>query len=148
MKKIGAILLILTMVFSLAACANTQQSATYTADHSSGEPEQGGDLSRPKIVIAYDAENGASAVAETANLLQKTLGGDLYEIESETSDDFSSYEFVLLGFESNQNSLPQRIRDYLRIMTLEPEQSILLLLVKKTIQMKSFPLSHSFSPAR
>lgn len=114
MKKIGAILLILTKVFSLAACANTQQSATYTADHSSSEPEQGGDLSRPKIVIAYDAENGASAVAETANLLQKTLGGDLYEIESETSDDFSSYEFVLLGFESNQNSLPQRIRDYLQ----------------------------------
>ena len=115
MKKAFAMLFTLSMAISLAACSSTQIPTSPSDTSLPHEEENSMSLSHSNIVIAYDAGTGENTVEQTAHLLQETLGGDLYEIGLNASNNFSSYEFVLLGFEAEESTLPQTIQDFLQV---------------------------------
>lgn len=52
-------------------------------------------------------------MSDAAHLLQTDLGGDLLAIQPGTTGDFSSYEFVLLGFAAEHSALPQVVEEFL-----------------------------------
>lgn len=114
MKKILAILFVLASIISLAACSSEQMLSSQISSLSPSKEENTMDLSSSNIVIIYDAEETGNIVEQIALLLQETLGGDLYEIETNTINDFSAYEFILLGFTASNNNLPQQVRAFLQ----------------------------------
>lgn len=114
MKKILAILFVLASIISLAACSSEQILSSQISSLSPSKEENTMDLSSSNIVIIYDAEETGNIVEQTVLLLQETLGGDLYEIETNTINDFSAYEFILLGFTASNNNLPQQVRAFLQ----------------------------------
>ena len=52
-------------------------------------------------------------MSDAAHLLQTDLGGELLAIQPGTTGDFSSYEFVLLGFAAEHSALPQVVEEFL-----------------------------------
>ena len=52
-------------------------------------------------------------VEKTASLIQEEVGGDLYSINEDQDDDFSTYEFIVLGFLTENNELPDEIENFL-----------------------------------
>ena len=131
MKRVLFILLALTLICGLAACsaenlnlfssleppATSENSRTLEPGNSGPGNETSTKGSGSNILIAYctaEDENVSGIVKETAVLLQKTVGGDLFEIkEKEASENFSPYEFVLLGFAGERNTLPEPVRSFL-----------------------------------
>ncbi len=67
------------------------------------------------IAIAYAPADDENAVEQAALLLQQTLGGDLLKINENADEttDFSSYEYVLLGFSAQNSALPQTVQTFL-----------------------------------
>ncbi|HIZ55435.1 MAG TPA: alpha/beta hydrolase fold domain-containing protein [Firmicutes bacterium] len=115
MKKVFTILWLLIFIFCLAACNNTGKSpSSLTADDTGHEENEMQDQTDTNILIAYDTggETG-DTVEDTAILLQETIGGRLFSIEEDTDDHFSSYEFVLLGFAGENNTLPEPVDSFL-----------------------------------
>ena len=111
MRRMTAVFLSLILVCTLASCSSagdTSQGAGTTGGEGSSAPPQA------NLVIAYDSQGADDPVEQVALLLQETLGGDLYAIGSEESQDFSAYEFVLLGFQAQNSALPQPIQDFLQ----------------------------------
>lgn len=51
-------------------------------------------------------------VEKTASLIQEEVGGDLYSINEDQDDDFSTYEFIVLGFLTENNELPDEIENF------------------------------------
>ncbi len=140
MKRILPIALAITLLCGLAACtgespATSSMSTASSISVSSGisaasgspassqptallvpsEAEgtgSSGEGSGSNILIAY-LPDGDGGVERAASLLQETLGGDQLKIGDDTSGDFSSYEFVLLGFETENSALPEEVQSFL-----------------------------------
>lgn len=116
MKRILLSLLGLMLVLGMTACGSGQTSsssvASTPAPESSTASSSWEETDSPILVAYYDGESGGR-VRDAAELLQETLGSELLEIEEEPSGDFSAYEFVLLGFAAQNNTLPQAIQDFL-----------------------------------
>ena len=87
------------VMLTLAACGSTDRPSGQAADSN--------------ILIAYAPGQSGDAVEETAALLEEAADGDRFLIEEGAEGDFSSYEFVLLGFESENSVLPDIVRDFL-----------------------------------
>lgn len=116
MKRILLSLLGLMLVLGMTACGSGQTSsssvASTPAPESSTASSSWEETDSPILVAYYDGESGGR-VRDAVELLQETLGSELLEIEEEPSGDFSAYEFVLLGFAAQNNTLPQAIQDFL-----------------------------------
>lgn len=87
------------VMLTLAACGSTDRPSGQVADSN--------------ILIAYAPGQSSDAVEETAALLEEAADGDRFLIEEGAEGDFSSYEFVLLGFEAENSVLPDIVRDFL-----------------------------------
>ncbi len=111
-KKILAILLAFAMGCGLAACGEVREPAPQPAGTASGETAGGAQQGQANVRIAYAPSQDAS-VAQAATLLEETVGGDLFRIEEGARGDFSLCEFILLGFEAENNSLPEVVRRFL-----------------------------------
>ena len=88
MRRMTAVLLSLILVCTLASCSSagdTSQRASTAGGEGSSTPPQA------NLVIVYDSQGADDPVEQAALLLQETLGGDLYAIGSEESQDFSAY---------------------------------------------------------
>ena len=68
---------------------------------------------KSNILIAYVPAKDSTAVEEAAVILRDALGGSLEKISHETPVDTNTYEFVLLGFEAQNSTLPQALQAFL-----------------------------------
>ncbi len=115
MKRVCSFILIAVLLFTLEACSLSPDtgSSVAQAGTSASERTRTVQQSHTNLLIAYAPEE-SGRVAEAASALQGVLGGDLLKIDANTTDDFSSYAFVLLGFDAEENALPQTIQDFLQ----------------------------------
>lgn len=115
MKRVCSFILTAVLLFTLAACSLSPDagSSAAQAGTSASERTRTVQQSHTNLLIAYVPEE-SGRVAEAATALQNVLGGDLLKIDANTTDDFSSYAFVLLGFDAEENALPQTIQDFLQ----------------------------------
>ncbi len=114
LKKNLAILLAFILILGLAACGTTRetsssQAAAPSSDGAGATQQQ----SHFNILVAYAPAKDGDALEQAAILLGETVGGDLFPIEKETEKDFSTCEFVLLGFSAEDSTLPETIQNFL-----------------------------------
>ena len=113
MKKILAMILAFTLSLSLAACSNTQEPSSQAASTTSNEEDGAMQQNQSNLLIAYAPAEEGDAVAKAAALLRETVRGEMFLIEEGAHGDFSSYEFVLLGFAAENSALPKTVQDFL-----------------------------------
>lgn len=112
MKRALAILLLLALLGSLAACRRAPGTSSRVEGVSGGE-DSAVQSNRSPILIAYAPQEDGDAITRAAALLQETLGGDRMVLEDGKAEDLSSYEFVLLGFAAEHNVLPDMVQAFL-----------------------------------
>lgn len=113
MKKVLAVLFALALALGLAACSNGREPSSQTAGTASGEEGGAGQRDPSHILIAYAPAEAGDAVAQAAVLLGDALGGDLADISTEADLEAGNYEYVLLGFAAENNTLPEAILTFL-----------------------------------
>ena len=109
MKRILIIALTLILTVGLAGCNGSAMPSQERTEGRTEAPETTQNRESRSLLIAYAGD----ALQETAALLQETLGGDLMEIDGEPVGDLSSYEFILLGFTTEDSALPEPVRTFL-----------------------------------
>lgn len=114
MKRACAILIVLIITGSLIACNSTQKLPSQTNSTYDGDKESNLEQIHSNIVIVYTAGIKENTVEQTAQLLQDILNCDMFEIGFDMPEDFSTYEFILLGFEMEEDGLPQGIQTFLQ----------------------------------
>lgn len=101
MKRLLAVLSVMAVLFSLAACISEDaghfsldagSSASQAESSDNGDREQSGG----NVLIAYDSAR--EGVAQAAEILADALSGDLLEVENDSGLQADAYEYVLLGF--------------------------------------------------
>ena len=101
----------LLLAGSLLACSVQEESSADIVSRQESE------ISMPEtdsnIVVAYAPQEEDMAVSRAAEWLQTALGADLKVIGEDTQEDYSRYEFVFLGFEAQDNVLPEVIQRFL-----------------------------------
>ena len=117
MKKISAVLFSFLLVLGLAACGEVRESASpaagsaengmETADAETVSPEAagtetGGDLFplEEETDLPSEMEAGADRTGETGT-------------QAETNTPDGPYEFIFLGFEAQNNALPEAVQNFL-----------------------------------
>ena len=106
MKRFFAFIITAALIAGLTACAGAGESSFQTSASSGALQEE-----QSNILIAYaDSEGGA--VSRAAEVLREAVGGDLLCIGKENKN-FASYEFILLGFDAENNALTQDVREFL-----------------------------------
>lgn len=113
MKRAIGILLVFALAIGLVACSNQQTPSFQTVDSALNGENGALQQNHSNIFVAYFSEEDEGPVTRAASLLSQTLNGDLYGIEENTREDFSSYEFVLLGFAAENNALPETVQEFL-----------------------------------
>ena len=115
MKRVFALLLMVPFVLSLAACGNAQEPSSQMAGTTSEEDYNTMEQkdSHSNILIAYASTADGDAVAQAAKVLAEELGGNLLDIATDVNLEANDYEFVLLGFATEDNTLPQTVQTFL-----------------------------------
>lgn len=117
MKRLLAVLSVMAVLFSLAACISEDaghfsldagSSASQAESSDNGDREQSGG----NVLIAYDSAR--EGVAQAAEILADALSGDLLEVENDSGLQADAYEYVLLGFALEGDALPQAIETFLQ----------------------------------
>ena len=114
MKRTLALLLAVLLCLCLAACQSegSENSAPAT-DVGVSENTESLDSRQEdsSILVAYDPAQ--ETVAQAAEILADTLSGDLWDVENDTGLQADAYEYVLLGFAADGDTLPQTIEGFL-----------------------------------
>ena len=114
MKRTLALLLAVLLCLCLAACQSkgSENSASAT-DVGVSENTESLDSRQEdsNILVAYDPAQ--ETVAQAAEILADTLAGDLWNVENDTGLQADAYEYVLLGFAADGDTLPQTIKGFL-----------------------------------
>lgn len=113
MRKLLAVILALALTLGLTACGPAEEPASPASDAAQSGAESVPQQNPSNILIAYAPTAEGDVVDRAAGLLQDTLGGDLFRIEEGAEGDFTPYEFVLLGFAAENNTLPEAVQDFL-----------------------------------
>ena len=104
-------IVIFSMIFCMAACSSPQSPAQQSAAPSQGNiftsPQQG------NIFVAYVSSQENSPISRAASLLGETLNAQVLPISENPQKDYGMYEFILLGFEAENNILPEAITEFL-----------------------------------
>ena len=100
MKKIYSIISLLVIALILSGCN----------DSSSKILDDTNDKDTNILIAFYDDES--TAIEKTVSFIQEEVGGDLYSINEDQDDDFSTYEFIVLGCSTENNELPDEIEDF------------------------------------
>ena len=140
MKKISAVLFSFLLVLGLAACGEVRESASPAA----GSAENGMETANAETVSPEAAgtetsstETEESGMQQSAGLLTQEPGGDLFPLEeetdlpsemeagadrtgetgtqAETNTPDGPYEFIFLGFEAQNNALPEAVQNFLEV---------------------------------
>lgn len=111
MKRTAVMIVIFSMIFCMAACSSPQSPAQQSAAPSQGNiftsPQQG------NIFVAYVSSQENSPISRAASLLGETLNAQVLPISENPQKDYGMYEFILLGFEAENNILPEAITEFL-----------------------------------
>lgn len=114
MKRTLAFLLAVLLSLSLTAC-HSESAGHFALDTGSGVSENTSSRDREQgngnVLVAYDPAQGS--VAQAAEILADTLAGDLWNVENDTGLQADAYEYVLLGFVADGDTLPQAIEGFL-----------------------------------
>lgn len=114
MKRTLALLLAVLLCFCLAAC-RSESAGHFALDTGSGDSSsissRDGEQRNGHILVAYDPAQ--ETVAQAAEILADTLAGDLWNVENNTGLQADAYEYVLLGFAADEDTLPQTIEGFL-----------------------------------
>ena len=117
MKRLLSILSAMALLLSLCACGS-EDAGHFALDmgNSSSQTERSDDdntkPSGNSILIAYDPAQ--ETVAQAADILADALSGDLQEIEDDSGLHADAYEYVLLGFAPDGDTLPQTVEAFLQ----------------------------------
>ena len=117
MKRLLSILSAMALLLSLCACGS-EDAGHFALDmgNSSSQTERSDDdYTKPSgnsILIAYDPAQ--ETVAQAADILADALSGDLQEIEDDSGLHADAYEYVLLGFAPDGDTLPQTVEAFLQ----------------------------------
>ena len=116
MKRILPVFLTAALSLGLTACSGERDrlslketEAAFNESDNTNSVEQ----NESNILIAYVPAKDSTAVEETAVILRDALGGSLEEISQDTAVDTIAYEFILLGFEAQNSTLPQALQAFL-----------------------------------
>lgn len=115
MRKLLAVILALALTLGLTACGPAGEPPSPASDAAQSGAESVPGQNSSNTLIAYAPTAEGDVVARAAGLLQDTLGGDLFRIEEGAEGDFTPYEFVLLGFAAENNTLPEAVQDFLTV---------------------------------
>lgn len=111
MKRTAVMIVIFSMIFCMAACSSPQSPAQQSAAPSQGNiftsPQQG------NILVAYVSSQENSPISRAASLLGETLNAQVLPISENPQKDYGMYEFILLGFDAENNILPEEITEFL-----------------------------------
>ena len=109
MKRTAVMIVIFSMIFCLAACSGPQRSPQQSDAPSQGNmsPQQS------NILVAYVSSQENSPISRAASLLGETLNAQVLPISENPQKDYGMYEFILLGFEAENNILPEEIAEFL-----------------------------------
>lgn len=114
MKRTLALLLAILVCLCLAACRSggSENSAPAT-DAGVSESTESLDSRQEdsNILVAYDPAQ--ESVAQAAEILADTLAGNLWDVQNDTGLQVDAYEYVLLGFAADGDTLPQTIEGFL-----------------------------------
>lgn len=114
MKRTLALLLAILVCLCLAACRSggSENSAPAT-DAGVSESTESLDSRQEdsNILVAYDPAQ--ESVAQAAEILADALSGDLWDVQNDTGLQADAYEYVLLGFAADGDTLPQTIEGFL-----------------------------------
>lgn len=116
MKRMAAVLLAFLLACTVSACdqeRDTADSSLPAASQTAQEEDSMQEETNSGILIVYDAEKGGDGVRQAAELLQQTLGGELLPMGDASQEELSSHEFILLGFASEGNALPDTAEAFL-----------------------------------
>lgn len=114
MKRMIALILVFTLLLGLAACSNGDiDPSSQMVESSANEESNAVQSAQSNILIAYASSDSSGLTAHSAELLREEVNGDLFLI-GEDNQSFSSYEFIFLGFEAENNELPNDIQDFLK----------------------------------
>ena len=119
MKKVLALILAAMLSLCLAACqrednghfALTVEDNTSQEEQNGSAKEQNEIVENPNILVAYDPAQ--QPVANAAGWIAQELSADLVEIGNENNLQAGQYEFVLLGFSSQDDRLSTAVEDFL-----------------------------------
>ena len=117
MKRLLSILSAMALLLSLCACGSedARHFALDMGNSSSQTERSDDDNTKPSgnsILIAYDPAQ--ETVAQAADILADALSGDLQEIEDDSGLHADAYEYVLLGFAPDGDTLPQTVEAFLQ----------------------------------
>lgn len=101
MKKRLAVLLAAILLLSFSACANNASNMNESSKSDKNS----------SILVAYDP--AAQDIVHAAEIIADTVSGDLVEIGNNSNLQTAQYEFVLLGFSAQDNTLPASVQDFL-----------------------------------
>lgn len=111
MKRTAVMIVISSMIFCMAACSSPQSPAQQSA-----APSQGNIFTSPQqsnILVAYVSSQENSPISRAASLLGETLNAQVLPISENPQKDYGMYEFILLGFDAENNILPEEITEFL-----------------------------------
>ncbi len=119
MKRVLALILAAMLSLCLAACQQEENGhfALTVADHTSQEGQNGSAkeqneiVENPNILVAYDPAQ--QPVKEAAGWIAQELSADLIEIGNDNNLQADQYEFVLLGFSSQDDRVSAAVEDFL-----------------------------------
>ena len=120
MKRVLALILAVMLSLCLAACqhedsghfALTVEDNTSQEEQNGSAKEQNEIVENPNILVAYDPAQ--QPVAKAAGWIAQELSADLVEIGNENNLQAGQYEFVLLGFSSQDDRLSTAVEDFLK----------------------------------
>lgn len=119
MKRVLALILAVMLSLCLAACQHEDSGyfALPVGDNTSQEEQNGSAkeknelVENPNILVAYDPTQ--QPVAEAAAWIVQELSADLVEIGNDNNLQADQYEFVLLGFSSQDDRVSAAVEDFL-----------------------------------
>lgn len=126
MKRVLALILAVMLSLCLAACqhedsghfALTVEDNTSQGEQNGSAKEQNEIVENPNILVVYDPAQ--QPVAEAAGWIAQELSADLVEIGNDNNLQADQYEFVLLGFSSQDDRLSAAVEDFWNGLILEP----------------------------
>ena len=119
MRRVLTLMLAVMLSLCLAACQQEDSGhfSLTVADHTSQEEQNGSAkkqdeiVENPNILVAYDPAQ--QPVKEAAGWIAQELSADLIEIGNDNDLQADQYEFVLLGFSSQDNRVSAAVEDFL-----------------------------------
>lgn len=120
MRRVLTLMLAVMLSLCLAACRQEDSGhfSLTVADHTSQEEQNGSAkkqdeiVENPNILVAYDPAQ--QLVKEAAGWIAQELSSDLIEIGNDNDLQADQYEFVLLGFSSQDDRVSAAVEDFLK----------------------------------